>query len=293
MTALAAVPWSRIAGIVFFSLFLTALSRLFIDESTRGILRASVLAGAALLVEGRYAAGFAGGWGRWRAARAAGKGVLHGVLALQPVEVFGLQRHVLGLLTGFARWITRRRPPALPEGLAFGYLGKSSYPAAAIVLALCLIVELPVGYLLMKAFGMPAAKLAAVHDALLVLTIWIFVLGLGDRYWLRAGAHVLDARALHLRLGTRVTGALPLSLIDRAIPLARRTARQPAASPGQALTISPLDAPNLRLMVAAGALTGLRVRGAPVASGVTALDLRVDDPAGLLAALAARGVPVA
>lgn len=102
---------------------------------------------------------------------------------------------------------------------------------------------------------------------------------------------MLDAAHLHLQLGARVRGAVPLRLVTGALVQPRRAKGRSSLGKERILEVSPLDSPNLRLLLAPEALSNVRVRGAPVPDPVEVLDLRVDEPERLLAALAARGVP--
>jgi hypothetical protein len=288
----ASVRWSSIAGVVFFAAFILAMSRFWIPEEIRQLLKATFLCGTAAVVICRYASGFQGGAARFTASRSSSRSLVWSAMSVQPVEVFGAQRFVATLVLGFLRQLAGRTAPAPPNGEAFRYWRTSTYPVAAVVLAICLMIELPVGGLLMNGLGMAEAKREMLHEALLVLTTWAFVLGIGDRYWLKAGAHVLDAAHLHLQLGARVRGAIPLRLVTGALIEPWRSRGRSSRPKECILEVSPLDSPNLRLLLAPGALSSVQVRGAPVPDPVDVLDLRVDEPERLLALLATRGVPV-
>ena len=288
---LARIRWSSIAGAAFFAAFILALSRFWVPEEIRQWVKVILLIVVAAVLVCRYSVGFQGGIARFQASRASSRGWIWSAMSIQPVEVFGAQRFVATLVLGFLRQLAGRAAPEPPHGEAFRYWRTSTYPAAAVVLAICLVIELPVGALLMKGLGMAEAKRELLHEALLVLTTWVFVLGIGDRYWLKAGAHVLDAAHLHLQLGARVRGAVPLRLVAGALVQPRRAKGRSSLGKERILEVSPLDSPNLRLLLAPEALSNVRVRGAPVPDPVEVLDLRVDEPERLLAALAARGVP--
>lgn len=285
LTRLRAASWSHIAGIVFFALFVLSGSRMFLNEDTRQALKAFVLGILVLLAAIKYTAGFAGGLDRCRAARCEGRSSLYLVLVVQPAEVFGLQRHLMRLVAGFLRWIFRRPPPALPPGTSFTYLRKSSYPALAAVLAIGLIVELPAGVLLMKALGMSPEKQALLHQALFIVTAWIFVLGLGDRYWMRVGRHVIGTTHLHLRLGARISADVPLALIRSVEEISRQPLpRERRHSAPHDVRITPWEAPNVCIRLSHSAPCAAVVLGANVGE-VAVVRLYVDDPTQFVAAL--------
>lgn len=293
MKSLASMPWPTVVIIAFYALMFSALSRLFLEPDTRHWVKAATLTGIGLLVAARYAAGFDGGWRRMRAARDAGLGWTHSLLALQPPEFFGLQQYVARLLIGFARWLARRPAPSMPVGEVFTMLRRSSYPALAAVLGLCAVVELPVGALILRAVGISPELQHVLHGVFVVGMVATLVLGLGDLYWLRAGRHVVDADALHLRLGERVTARVPFTAIHQVEPIEKRRStprRVSLAERRRVLKVSPLESPNVRLHVRSGAWTG-RVRGAPVSPSVEVIELYVDDPETLIAALS-RATPI-
>ncbi len=287
MKALASLPWPTVAIIAFYALMFSALGRLFLEADTRHWVKAATLTGIALLVAARYAAGFGGGRRRMQAARDAGRGWTHSLLSLQPPEFFGLQQHVARLLIGFVRWITRRPAPMMPAGEPFTMLRRSSYPALAAVLGLCAVVELPVGALILRAAGISPEMQQVLHGVFVVGMVATLILGWGDLYWLRAGQHVVDADALHLRLGERVTARVPLAAIHQVAPIAKQRPaprRMTLAERRRVLKVSPLESPNVRLHVRSGAWTG-RVLGAPVSPLVEIIEVYVDEPEALIAAL--------
>ena len=65
MNGFARIRWSSIAGAVFFSAFVLALSRFWVPEEIRQVLKAALLALTAAVLVSRYAVGFQGGVARF------------------------------------------------------------------------------------------------------------------------------------------------------------------------------------------------------------------------------------
>lgn len=284
-------PWSTIGGFVFLLLFFTAMTRLFLSEDTRAPIKAAMLLVVTTLAVLKYLSGLPGAGARWAAARRQGRAWPLRLLALQPAEIFGMQQHVWQLVRGAARWVTRRAPAAPPTGTPIPYLRRSAYGGMAAVMAIGLLIDIPAGYMIMKASGMSPQKLAVMHEALTVLTCWLLVLGVGDRYWLRAGVHALDGRFLRLRLGARFVADIPVDQVLEAAEIQRARPVQGRRQRPEGLAITPLEQPNVRLILAPGALDRALYYGA-APKDTRVLRLRVDDPAAFLTLLAeARGSP--
>lgn len=278
-------PWSTIGGIVFMLLFFTAMTRLFMSEDARAPIKAAMLLVVATLAAAKYLSGLPGAGNRWAAAQRQGRAWPLRLLALQPAEIFGMQQHVWRLVHGAIRWVLRRAPAAPPSGTPIPYLRRSSYGGLTAVMAIGLLIDIPAGYVIMKASGMSPEKLAVMHDALTVLTCWLLVLGAGDRYWLRAGAHALDGRILRLRLGARFMADIPVDQVVEAAEIPRARPVQGRRQRPEGLAITPLEQPNVRLTLAPGALASALYYGA-APQDTRVLRLRVDDPGALLWMLA-------
>ena len=207
-----------------------------------------------------------------------------------PPEVVGFMRLGHALRCGFVQWLLRRPQPAAPAGTPFGYLQRGAYPTGVAIVLFSTLFELPLDAAVLPLLVKDPALCRTVHWLMLAGCLSSLVWVLGDRRLVGAGAHVLDAAALQVRIGARTHGTIPRTAVARC-----ERVREPAAAwcrrhgiaPAAALTASPLDKPNLVLILQDGHdahLTHLGVRRAHLA----AVFLYVDDPDALAAALTAR-----
>lgn len=273
-------PWSTIAGSCFMLAFFTAAARLATSTETAQTLRVLLLGAALVLVAAKYLSGLAGAFARHEQARAQGQRGMGRLLALQPPEVYGMQRHLARLLQGVWRMWRRQSPPEPPPGRPISFLRNSSYAGLAVVMCVLLVVEVPAGWAIMKASGMPAHKMQTLHSLLIGLSLAVIVLGLGDWYWLKHSQHALEHGTLKLRLGARFSADIAIADIS-AVEMPAVVDRPARSSAAKGLSVTPLDAPNVLLRLRAGALDGAVHFGCTPAPAES-IGLYVDDPAGFM-----------
>lgn len=257
VSTLRTTSWRDLAGCGLATLFATAIMKSLAPDAAKPMLRQIGLAVPMLLLMAKDLAHAPQAWQRWRAARAARASWLAHVAALLPPELVGMIKLDRLLWIGFFKRLQRKRAaPTLPDGVALTYLARGGYGTAIAVVFVGLLLELPVHTLLLNLFVKDAGKLALIHvlgaGAALYTLAWV----LGDRWHVGAGRHVLTDEALHLRVGARVDGVLPLAAIarmekvDMALPLWRRRHGVPKCA---TLVVTPFDQPNCVLVLEADA----------------------------------------
>lgn len=278
------MTWPHAFGSAFFLIFIAAMARTFInDEGVKGGLRVVLLSAASGVVMLKYVSGFVGAGDRWADARSRGLSWLQSLPFLQAREVRGLQYHLIRLLHGAVRWLLGNPSPPGPPGVPFGYLRRSAYAGLFWVVVILLLLDLPVGYLVMKALQFPPEKLLITHSALIAITGALLVLALGDRYWLLGSTHSLDERLLRLRLGARFQADIRLTDVSHArVVGVEPRGRRPLLE--KVLLVTPLERPNVELTLAPGALDEACWYGSVPAPYQT-LRLYVDDPGEFVALL--------
>jgi hypothetical protein len=205
---------------------------------------------------------------------------LQALCRLVPEEIRGWLATALRLQVAA---FSRRRWPAEPANAVatFHFLRRSGYHTLLPIVVLMSAVELPVVSLLLPALLPASAPVSALHALLVALSVVTLTMLIGDRRLLGAGAHVGTGEALHLDLGARCSGELPLSALIAAREIgpaeARRLSRDPSV-----VVVSPWDAPNAVLSLRAGVPPGLRYLGAH-ATWAKELALYVDRPAEMVA----------
>jgi len=204
-----------------------------------------------------------------------------------PPEVVGLLRLGHALRCGFVQWLLRRPRPAAPAGTPFGYLERGAYRTGVAIALLATLFELPLDAAIIPLLVKDPELCRTVHWLMLAGCLSGLVWVLGDRWLVGLGAHVLDDAGLQVRIGARTHGTIPRAAVarcERVSEPADAWRRRHGIAPAAALTASPLDKPNLVLLLKEGHdahLTHLGVRRAHLA----AVFLYVDNPAALAAAL--------
>jgi hypothetical protein len=215
-------------------------------------------------------------WRCWRETGSAWRAVAGYV----PPEIKGWARVARRLLG--AVW----RPP-VARGTAPGarlhtYLSRSSHTALMPMLMLSSLVEIPLvhGIIHVSHQLTPSGRLAG-HLTMLMVHVLAFWVLWGDSRWLRADlGHRSSRHGLQLRLGARARG--DLAWCDVQDVQIWRPANSRAAKLQGAGVISPLDRPNVRLRLRAGAAGRWERRGERQ-PWPSELYLYVDDPAALVA----------
>jgi hypothetical protein len=232
-------------------------------------------------------------WERMRAQLGAGASMTAQASALVPEELRGMAGYLAAQLRGAMLWLLRRPPcPPAPAGTVFGFYAKSQYPTLFMMVMLSCAVEIPIDAMVLELLE-PDPVIRLRMRAMILTGLVCIVLGMiGDRPWLRGTAHVLDHDALHLRLGARLDGVIPLAAIQEAYRIKSRKElsqsknawlRQNGFDPEQTVIGSPYDLPNVVLVLDPSVplvLHKFRIRRA----GVRHLLLYVDDPSRMIAA---------
>lgn len=158
-------------------------------------------------------------------------------------------------------WV-RRRPNDIgrPEGTRLHFLKQGSYSAAAGIVIVGIFGELPVSHLFASLLIADPALELKVHLVLALASIYSLVWVAGDRWHVASGYHVLGDEALDLMVGARAKACIPLGQIIGAVRVDESRSqwcRRHGVSMRNSAVVSPVDRPNLVLMLASGAQVGL------------------------------------
>ncbi|WP_312165719.1 hypothetical protein [Massilia timonae] len=245
--------WRDLAGWGLAALFLVSIARTLAPDAAKPFLRSLGLSLPLLLLMAKDIAHAPDAWQRLRSAHAARAPWHARVAALLPPELVGMLRLDRLLWIGCFRRLRRQTAACtLPDGVALTYLERGAYGTATAVVFVSLLLELPVHVLLLNLFVEDAGKLALLHVLGAVAVLYTLAWVLGDRWHIGAGRHVMTDDALHLRVGARVEGVLPLAAVarlervDAPLPIWRR--RHGVAS-RDTLLVTPFDKPNCVLVL--------------------------------------------
>lgn len=245
--------WRDLAGWGLAALFLVSVAKALAPDAAKPFLRNAGLALPLLLLMAKDIAHAPDAWQRLRSAHAAQAPWHARVTALLPPELVGMLRLDRLLWIGCFRRLRRQTAACtLPDGVALTYLERGAYGTATAVVFVSLLLELPVHVLLLNLFVGDAGKLALLHLLGAVAVLYTLAWVLGDRWHIGAGRHVMTDDALHLRVGARVEGVLPLTAVarlervDAPLPIWRR--RHGVAS-RDTLLVTPFDKPNCVLVL--------------------------------------------
>jgi hypothetical protein len=154
-------------------------------------------------------------------------------------------------------WLCRKPHTARrPGGIRLGYLQQGSYSAAAGIVLVAIFGELPVSHIFASLLVADPALEWKVHVMLVIGSIYSLAWVAGDRWHVAEGCHVLGESDLDLKVGVRAAARIPLSQIIGASRIDERRAqwcRQNGISARDTVVISPIDRPNVILMLAQGA----------------------------------------
>ncbi len=246
--------WRDLAGWGLAALFLVSVAKALAPDAAKPFLRNAGLALPLLLLMAKDIAHAPDAWQRLRSAHAAQASWHAQITALLSPELVGMLRLDRLLWIGCFRRLRRQTAACtLPDGVALTYLERGAYGTATAVVFVSLVFELPVHVLLLNLFVEDAGKLALLHVLGAVAVLYTLAWVLGDRWHIGAGRHVMTDDALHLRVGARVEGVLPLAAIarlervDAPLPIWRR--RHGVAS-RDTLLVTPFDKPNCVLVLA-------------------------------------------
>ncbi len=252
-STLRTTSWRDLAGWGLAAIFLVSIAKALAPDAAKPFLRNAGLASPLLLLMAKDIAHAPDAWQRLRSAHAAQAPWHARVTALLPPELVGMLRLDRLLWIGCFRRLRRQTAAcALPEGVALTYLERGAYGTATAVVFVSLLLELPVHVLLLNLFVEDAGTLALLHVLGAVAVLYTLAWVLGDRWHIGAGRHVMTDDALHLRVGARVDGVLPLAAIARLVavdaPLPAWRRRHGVARRDM-LLVTPFDQPNCVLVL--------------------------------------------
>jgi hypothetical protein len=215
-----------------------------------------LLCGALLLLRPALARQSASaGW--WRQIRQAdnwpARAALLQALLWPPVIMATVRLH-LALLRDFFGWL-RRKPAPAPDvaGQKIEFMQKSQYGTLLLMGLISVLVDIPVNALIVGVLVDDPARRHLIHTVLLILTLYLSMLVLGDRWKIRRQYHVLSDTHLHLRLGERFTADIQLTdinqieVFDGSVSAWRKEHAISAAQLATACPCQTLDQPNLLL----------------------------------------------
>lgn len=250
---LRATPWRELAGWGLASAFMASLVKMLAPDALQPSLRSAGLALPLLLLAAKDLAHAPDAWQRLRVAHAARAPWHARLAALLPPELVGMLK--LDRLLWIGCWHRLRRqaaPDLLPDGVDLGYLERGAYGTATAVVFVSLLLEMPIHVLLLNLFVKNPDQLALLHALGAAAVLYTLAWVLGDRWHIGAGRHVVTDDALHLHVGARVDGALPLAAIvrlekvDAPLPAWRR---RHGVARRETLLVTPFDQPNCVLVL--------------------------------------------
>ena len=252
LSTLRALSWAELGGYAFAVFFMSQIALLMLPASLQPALRHAGLALALCLIAAKDIAHGPEAWRRLRAAVAA-RAPWHRCLAtLLPPELLGLFKLDRLMWTGCANRLARRPQPALPEGVALTYLNRGAYGSASAIALVMVFIELPLDAMIVHLFVKDPSRLLIVHAVCAAAALYTLVWVLGDRWHVGAGQHVLAADALHLHVGVRASGVLPLEAIERLDAVIEQLPawrRKHGVTRGDTLLVTPFDKPNCVLVL--------------------------------------------
>jgi len=253
VSLLRATTWRELAGLAIGALLLAAIAKSLAPEAVKPLLHHAGLALPLLLLMAKDIAHAPQAWQRLRSAHAARAPWHAHVTALLPPELPGLFKLDRLLWLGCLRRVQGKLlPVTLPEGVALTYLERGAYNTARAVVFVALLLELPTHALLLHLFIKDPDALLVIHVLGAIAVLYTLAWVLGDRWHIGAGRHVMTLEALHLRVGARVEGTLPLAAIARVEPvdlLLPTWRHRHGVARSETLVVTPFDKPNCVLVL--------------------------------------------
>jgi len=247
------MTWRDLAGCAIAALLLIAVAKMIAPDAARPLLHHAGLALPLLLLVAKDIAHAPQAWQRLHRAHASRAPWHARVTALLPPELLGLFKLDRLLWLGcLHRLRGHPLPTTLPEGVELTYLERGAYGTARAVVFVALLLELPVHALLLHLFIRDADALLVIHVLGAVAVLYTLAWVLGDRWHIGKGQHVMTRNALHLRVGVRVDGTLPLAAIarvetvDMLLPAWRH---RHGVARTDTLVVTPFDKPNCVLVL--------------------------------------------
>lgn len=240
--------WSQLAGYAYLGFFILLLVRLAAPEAMGPALRTLAFALPLALLAAKDLAHLPDALQRLRGATG-----WHGrILALLPAELIGMAKLDRLMWIGFLQWLRRRTPPARPEGTALTYLQRGAYGTAIGCAMVAVFLELPIDFGILHLFVDDPDTRMLIHVVGGIGAVYTLAWVLGDRWHVADGSHVLADGVLHLRVGVRTQGSIPLSSIERVdavLEAPERWRRRHGIHPADTITVTPFDKPNCVLVM--------------------------------------------
>lgn len=241
--------WRQLALYAFLALFALVLMRLMLPAAMRPALRKLDLVLPLLLLAAKDLAHLPDALRRLRAA----SGWPGRIAAALPPELVGMFRLDRLMWSGFMQWMLRRPAPVrLPDGIALTYLQRGAYGTAIGMAMVALFLELPIDFLLIHLWIDDPQMRQLIHLVGGIGVVYSFAWVLGDRWHVGAGSHVLAGGTLHLRVGVRTEGSIPLWAIERCDAIdvePERWRRRHGIHQCDTLLVTPFDKPNCVLVI--------------------------------------------
>jgi hypothetical protein len=259
-----------LAGLSWLFLFSLMLVR---DAELRSSIKLAWLAFLVLGFAAKEAVDAPLNWGRAARRFRAERRPVRALFEAIPCEIRGWFRTFWAWQLGFVTWLLDRMPPKEAGDPVTGYLRRSGYTSLLPMLVASSLVDIPLLHAFVEFAAIPAAQKPWLHLGALGLHVLAFTSLLGDRYLLGAGQHLATDTHLHIALGARAGGLIPLQSLA-AVDRLRPDFKLGRLGPDE-VVVSPWDAPNLMLTLSTPA--SLQVLGAP-RNGLCKLYLYVDEP---------------
>jgi len=243
--------WLELAGYAFLGFFALTLLRLATPHALGPVLRKLGLVLPLALLVAKDLAHLPDARRRlhaaasWRAR----------IAALLPPELLGMLRLDRLLWQGCLARLRRRVPAAAaaaPDGIALTYLRQGAYGTAIAVVMVSLFIELPIHVLIVNLLVKDPHALFVIHLIGGIAAVYSFAWVLGDRWHVGAGRHVLADGVLHLRVGVRSQGDIPLAAVERMEAITdtpERWRRRHGIHRADTILVTPFDKPNCVLVI--------------------------------------------
>lgn len=253
VSLLRATAWRDLAGVAVGALLLASIAKKLAPEAFKPLIHHAGLALPLLLLMAKDIAHAPQAWQRLRSTHAARAPWYAHLTALLPPELPGLFKLDRLLWLGCLRRLQGQPLPVkLPDGVALTYLERGAYNTARAVVFVALLLELPTHALLLHLFIKDPDALLVIHVLGALAVLYTLAWVLGDRWHIGEGRHVITVQALHLRVGVRVEGTLPLAAIARVEPvdlLLPTWRHRHGVARSDTLVVTPFDKPNCVLVL--------------------------------------------
>jgi hypothetical protein len=253
VSLLRAMTWRELTGLAIGALLLASIAKKLAPEAVKPLVHHAGLALPLLLLMAKDIVHTPQAWQRLRSAHAARAPWHAHLTALLPPELPGLFKLDRLLWLGCLRRVQGKPlPVTLPEGVALTYLERGAYNTARAVVFVALLLELPTHALLLHLFIKDPDALLVIHVLGAIAVLYTLAWVLGDRWHIGTGHHVMTPEALHLHVGVRVKGTLPLAAIARVEPvdlLLPTWRHRHGVARKDTLVVTPFDKPNCVLVL--------------------------------------------